>query len=110
MRRAGIIAAALVALVAPLGEVAGKTSSVRKCARVEYQSGNGYYFYVSTRIRAVRVRCATARKVARVAPSNGARRYRRARFACTGRRTSRATVSFTCRRQRARVTFAWTTQ
>ena len=110
MRRAGIIAAALVALVALPGVSAGRTSSVRKCARVEYESGNGYYFYVSTRIRAVRTACSTARRVARVAPSNGARRYRRAGFTCRGRRKSQATVSFTCTRANRRVTFAWTTQ
>jgi hypothetical protein len=85
-------------------------SGPRKCAGVEYSAGNGYYFYASTRVRATRAKCSVARKVARVRPGNGAHSYRSAGFSCHGRSKSKATVSFVCRRKRARVTFAWTTK
>ncbi len=116
MRRAGICVAVLCLLaVAPASVTARMSSPARKCARVDYEAGGGYYFYASTRIRAKGARCSLARRIAHVPPEDvigsgsEPRRFHRFGFVCRGRKRGH-TVPFTCTRKRARVTFAWTSK
>jgi len=111
MRRRGIVLGLLcLAAVVPTTAPATARTRVKKCARVDYSAGNGYYFYASTRIRARGVKCSLARTVARVKPDNGGHRYRSHAFTCRAARKSTSVVAFTCTRKKARITFAWTTK
>ena len=117
MRGRGIavaIVCAVAAAVAP-GTTAARSRTVhyRHCAGVSYQTGGGYYFYSSKKVRTHGVPCRLARKIARVHPEDvigsgsEPRRFRRYGFVCRGRKSGR-TVPFTCTRKRARVKFSWT--
>ena len=101
-----------VAVVAPAGAPA-KATRYRHCAGVSYQTGGGYYFYSSTKVRAKGMPCRLARKIAHVHPEDvigtgrEPRRFRRYGYICRGRKKG-ATVRFTCTKKRARETFSWT--
>lgn len=108
----------MLALLAPAAVPAGaaKSKPVR-CKNVNYGDANGYAFFSSTKIRASRVSCALARRVARVDPEKVAgrgsepRRFRSRGFVCRGRRSSTRVVPFRCTRSSAgTITFTWTTR
>jgi hypothetical protein len=116
--RSVLAAVAALATVAAAAAPAA-TSATRhpvRCKNVSYDSDAGYYVYASTRIRALRVRCSLARRVARVNPSNVAgkgsepRRFRSNGFVCRGRRSSTRVVPFRCTRRTSTITFTWTTR
>src|SRR3954447_6549061 len=115
MGRQGIALLALTlstaAVVAPAAPA--KAPAYKHCASVSYETGGGYYFYSSTKVRAKGMPGRLARKIARVHPEDvigtgrEPRRFRRYGFVCRGRQSGR-TVPFTCTKKRARVTFSWT--
>jgi hypothetical protein len=117
--RSVLAAVAALATVAAAAAAPAATSATRhsvRCKNVNYDSDAGYYVYASTRIRALRVRCSLARRVARVNPSNVAgkgsepRRFRSNGFVCRGRRSSTRVVPFRCTRRTSTITFTWTTR
>jgi hypothetical protein len=114
MRRQGIALAVVSALaLMPVGAPAASQSRPHRCANVSYDAGGGYYYYVSTKIRAKGLRCSLARRIAHVPPEDligrgsEPRRFRRFGFVCRGRKHGRS-VPFTCKRKRAVITFTWT--
>jgi len=113
---AGAAAVAVLALPAvPAG--AAKHPQPVRCKNVNYEAADGYGVYSSTVIRATRVRCSLARRVAHVDPSavagrgDAPRRFRSHGFVCRGHRTSARTVPFRCTRSTpGTITFTWTTR
>lgn len=110
--RTAVAALATAGLIAAPPAPAAQPAGVR-CRNVSYDRDAGYYVYRSTMIRAVRVRCALARRVARVNATRvrGARArrtYSYEGFFCRGRRLAARTVAFRCTRERSVITFHWT--
>ena len=115
MGRQGIALLALAlgtaAVMAP--GAPAKAPAATHCAGLSYETGGGYYFYSSRKLRARGLPCRLARKIARVQPEDVVgsgrepRRFRRYGFVCRGRRSGR-TVPFTCTKRGARLTFSWT--
>ncbi|MDX6665111.1 MAG: hypothetical protein QOG68_1317 [Solirubrobacteraceae bacterium] len=108
----GVLAALAVTLCATAPATARKPST-KPCAKVSYDTGNGYYFFRSSSIRARSVTCRVARRVAHVTPGSvtgsAAKGYRFTSngFTCSGK-SSHGHVPFSCRRGKtARVTFSW---
>lgn len=119
MRRFLLGLAALSLLAAPAPATA-RTAKRVSCAKVNYQTGGGYYVYVSSKIRGTRVRCATARRVARVKPASvsgtgtATRKFKSGKFACKGKARKdakgRERVAFRCKRGRSTISFTWARQ
>lgn len=111
--RTAAAALALVGLLAAAPSAPAASPAGVRCRSVGYERDAGYYVYASTHIRALRVRCALARRVARVDPtrvrgSRTRRTYGVGGFFCRGRRLTTRTVAFRCTRERSVVTFRWT--
>src|SRR5690349_4918156 len=110
-----LIALTISLAVAVAPGAPARTTKYRNCAAVSYETGGGYYFYKSKRVRAHGVQCRLARKIARVHPEDvigkgkEPRRFRRYGFVCRGRQSGR-TVPFTCKSGTKRVKFRWTQQ
>lgn len=119
MRRALLSLAALSLVAAPSPSAARSAKRV-SCAKVSYETNGGYYVYKSSKIRATRVRCATARRVARVKPGSvsgtgsAARRFKSGKFTCRGNARKdakgRERVAFRCTRSRSTIWFTWAPQ
>lgn len=112
-RTIGLLAVAGALLVAAAPAPARTAHRIR-CAPLSYETGGGYYDFRSSRIRATRVGCRVARRVARVNPDKvagyGSRtpRFRSRGYLCRGRRVNARTVDFRCARGTTRITFTWT--
>jgi hypothetical protein len=105
--RSAVVTVMIAALtLAPATVAAAKP---RKCASTEYARESGYLLYKSTNVRATKVKCSRARRLARPKPADAKTRdFRADGFRCRGTRESNRSIAFACKRKKMRVTFLWT--